>query len=199
MTELEKIAYAKSFIDKLANGINPLDDSPIPKNDIANHIRLSRCFFFVSDVLRQVIENGEPKIKIAPKKPRKKDFSMTEEQRASIQISEIPLSIREISNYLGTIIDRETTKKLSNQAINYWLLQEGLLEAVVLPNGRHKKVPTEAGNQIGIFAEERTGQYGPYLTILLTPQAQQFLYDNLDAIIAAKEERREKKTFPPSV
>ena len=30
MTELEKITYAKSFIDKLANGINPLDDTPIP-------------------------------------------------------------------------------------------------------------------------------------------------------------------------
>lgn len=29
MTEIEKIAYAKSFIDKLANGINPLDDTPI--------------------------------------------------------------------------------------------------------------------------------------------------------------------------
>ena len=58
MTELEKIEYAKSFIDKLANGINPLDDSPIPDNDIANNVRLSRCFFYVSDILRQVIENG---------------------------------------------------------------------------------------------------------------------------------------------
>ena len=38
MTELEKIEYAKSFIDKLANGINPLDDSPIPDNDIARKI-----------------------------------------------------------------------------------------------------------------------------------------------------------------
>ena len=42
MTELEKIEYAKSFIDKLANGINPLDDSPIPDNDIANNVRLCR-------------------------------------------------------------------------------------------------------------------------------------------------------------
>ena len=40
MTELEKIAYAKSFIDKLANGINPLDDTPIPDYDIANNVRL---------------------------------------------------------------------------------------------------------------------------------------------------------------
>ena len=29
MTELEKIEYAKSFIDKLANGINPLDDTMV--------------------------------------------------------------------------------------------------------------------------------------------------------------------------
>ena len=45
MTELEKIAYAQTFIEKLANGINPLDDTPIPENDIANNVRLSRCFF----------------------------------------------------------------------------------------------------------------------------------------------------------
>jgi hypothetical protein len=51
MTELEKIAYAKSFIDKLANGINPLDDTPILEGDIANNVRLSLCFFYVSDIL----------------------------------------------------------------------------------------------------------------------------------------------------
>ena len=54
MTELEKIAYAKSFIDKLANGINPLDGTPIPEGDITNNVRLSRCFFYVSDILGQV-------------------------------------------------------------------------------------------------------------------------------------------------
>ena len=58
MTELEKIEYAKSFIDKLANGINPLDDSPIPDGDICNQVRLSRCFFYVSDLLRRVVEQG---------------------------------------------------------------------------------------------------------------------------------------------
>ena len=61
MTELEKIQYAKSFMDKLANGINPLDDSPVPDEDIVNNVRISRCFFYVSDILRQVIENGGTK------------------------------------------------------------------------------------------------------------------------------------------
>ena len=56
MTELEKIEYAKSFIDKLANGINPLDDTPIPDGDIANNVRLSRCFFYVSSILQKEID-----------------------------------------------------------------------------------------------------------------------------------------------
>lgn len=41
MTELEKIAYAKSFIDKLANGINPIDDQPVAEYDVVNNVRLN--------------------------------------------------------------------------------------------------------------------------------------------------------------
>ena len=61
MTELEKIERAKMYMDKLANGINPIDDTMAPDDDLINNVRLSRCFFFVSDVLRQVIENGGTK------------------------------------------------------------------------------------------------------------------------------------------
>ena len=94
MTELEKIEYAKSFIDKLANGINPLDDSPIPDNDIANNVRLSRCFFYVSDILRQVIENEGT---TSSKKKTKNAFNITQEQLSRFSYSETPISISEIA------------------------------------------------------------------------------------------------------
>lgn len=61
MTELEKIAYAKTFIDKLANGINPLDNTAIPDGDIANNVRLSRCFFYVSSILGKEIDRESKK------------------------------------------------------------------------------------------------------------------------------------------
>ncbi len=188
MTELEKIAYAKSFIDKLANGINPLDDTPIPKNDIANNVRLSRCFFYVSDILRQVVENGgvHP-VKTA--KQRKKEFVLTNEEREKIQISEIPLGIAEISNHLNALIDLKTTKKISATTINHWLLNLQLLEVVTLPNGRIRKLPTEQGKDLGIFAEERIGAYGTYIKVLFSSAAQQFIYDNIEAIIDSKNEK----------
>lgn len=190
MTELEKIEYAKSFIDKLANRINPLDDAPIPDNDIANNVRLSRCFFYVSNILRQVIENGG--IQVAKvSKPRKKEFSLSDDERSKIQISEIPLSVSEISKHLNDLIDLETTKKISATTINNWLLELKLLEVAIQPNGKNRKLPTEQGKELGIFAEERTGQYGTYITVLFSQSAQQFIYDNIEAIVGSKNEKED--------
>lgn len=68
MTELETLERAKMYMEKLANGINPLDGTAIPDEDIVNNVRLSRCFFYVADILRQVIDSGG----ITPRKKRKK-------------------------------------------------------------------------------------------------------------------------------
>ena len=90
MTELEKIERAKMYMDKLANGINPIDDSVVPDEDIVNNVRLSRCFFFVSDVLRQIIEHSgiesEKKAKKLPLENIKRTLTEFHEQ-AEIQFA----------------------------------------------------------------------------------------------------------------
>ena len=58
MTELEKMQRAKMYLDKLANGIDPISDREMPDDTVLNQVRLSRCLFYVSVILRQVIENG---------------------------------------------------------------------------------------------------------------------------------------------
>ena len=45
MTELEKIEYTKGFVDKLAEGINPIDGTPIAEGDLLNNVRISRCMY----------------------------------------------------------------------------------------------------------------------------------------------------------
>ena len=67
MTEQEKLHHAKHYIDSLANGLNPLDGTPIPEQDIVNNVKISRCLFFVSDVLRKQLDGHEPK-KVSEKK-----------------------------------------------------------------------------------------------------------------------------------
>ena len=63
MTELEIMQRAKMYLDKLANGINPVTDQPASDSDCINQVRISRCLFYVSDVLRRVavFESGVEK------------------------------------------------------------------------------------------------------------------------------------------
>ena len=186
MTELEKIEYTKGFIDKLANGINPLDDTPIPDGDLTNHVRLSRCFFYVSDILRRIIENGgitAPEVRTTrQKKTEKQDFVLSEEARATLQASDDPVSVSEIAKRLNELIDQETTKKISAAKINQWLLEQGFLKTIKLANNKQRKTPTHHGSEIGIFIEETVGRYGKYIAVLFSPSAQQFVYDHIDII-----------------
>ena len=183
MTELEKIAYAKSFIDKLANGINPLDDTPIPDDDIANNVRLSRCFFYVSDILRQVCENGGvTKPKRAPKIP----FSVSFEQIEKFQYSAEPISVSEIAKRIYAMADNENMEKVSYRQINQWLLNIGMLYLHDFGGRKPVKRPTEEGKQIGIVVETRMGRYGEYQVVLYNEDAQRFILDNLEAVVATE-------------
>ena len=183
MTELEKIAYAKSFIDKLANGINPLDDTPIPDDDIANNVRLSRCFFYVSDILRQVYENGGvTKPKRAPKIP----FAVTLEQLEKFEYSAEPIAVSEIARRIYAMADNENMEKVSYRQINQWLLNIGMLYLHDFGGKKPVKRPTEEGNQIGITVETRMGRYGEYQVVLYNEEAQRFILDNLEAVVATE-------------
>ena len=92
MTELETLERAKMYMEKLANGVNPIDGTMIPDEDVVNNVRLSRCFFYVADVLRQVIENGGA---VSQKKSKKEPFEISVEKRASFAFEADPNSQRQ--------------------------------------------------------------------------------------------------------
>ena len=63
MNDRNKSIIAKDWILKLANGINPLDGSAIPDGDIVNNVHISRCLFYVSELLGtyQIMSNKRSK------------------------------------------------------------------------------------------------------------------------------------------
>lgn len=181
MTELETMQRAKMFIDRLANGLNPLDGQPLPEGEIVNHVKVARCLFYVSNVLQQVIQNGGTVDK-KPKGP-KELFFLDAAARSKFQISQKPIPITEIRERINSLIDSDTMLQLKHKSIITWLLNVGILKEEPGFDGKMKKYPTEAGIGIGIQLEHRMGMRGSYDVIVYSPQAQQFILDNLDGII----------------
>lgn len=193
MTELETLERAKMYMEKLANGINPIDGSVIPDEDIVNNVRLSRCFFYVSDVLRQVIENGG----VTPQKKIKKEpFSLTVEQREAFEFSAIPMPISEISKRINALSTNENMSTLSYAVIRDWLMSLGMLEYALDGNGKNVVRPTPQGESIGIALEARNGANGPYFVVVYNLAAQHFILDNLDAIIDYNSVKAENQGQP---
>lgn len=50
MTALEIMQRAKMYMEKLAQGIDPISDQEIPEDSVLNNVRLARRFFYVSGV-----------------------------------------------------------------------------------------------------------------------------------------------------
>ena len=54
MVDLSKLKTAKDWMEKLANGINPLTSEPVKEGDIVNNVHISRCLFFVREMLEKI-------------------------------------------------------------------------------------------------------------------------------------------------
>ena len=181
MTELETLQRAKMYLDKMANGIDPLSDQPAPDSDCINQVRISRCLFYVSDILRKLIENGGVIEKAS--KAKKIPFDITQDELLNYDFDGGPIPITEVTRKINSLVDSESMTKLKYSSITAFLIRCGFLEEVNSDNGRTAKRPTADGNLIGITSEERMGRNGIYHVTVYNAEAQKFILDNIETII----------------
>ena len=202
-TELDTMKRAKEYIEKLANGIDPFTDKPVPDDDIVNNVKLSRCFFYISDILEKVIENGG---EVSPVKTvevvkavKRGGVVITDEARAAFKCFINEVTPTAFTDMINKHLDPDISCRLKKNAIADWLAEVGMLENYELPNGKMRRRPTDSGISEGIRLSEYFSADGfPRAAIMLSPAAQQFILDNIDAIAemnGAPREKRERKPF----
>ena len=170
--EQNKIRVAINWIKKLANGMNPIDGSVLPDNDIVNNVNISRCLFYVSGLLEDV---GKKKSSSA--KQYDLEFQLTPELAEKVYIAErtgIAMFVKEINKVIP-----ENMKPLAAAKVTQWLVSVGYLQELKKSDGRKYKAPTELGTSIGMTSVWRDGAQGQYLAVSYDANAQHFILDNL--------------------
>lgn len=185
MTELERMQQAQDYLIQLANGIDPVTGREAYPSDIINHVQISRCLFYAADILRQVRENGGISNKA---KKKKRPFSLSPEERASLACSDRPMTISQIGQRLNDLVDLEEMQQLKVTSLTAFLMRSELLYTHERPDGKKQKLPTESGRALGLSVETREGRNGPYTVVTYNRAAQQLILDNLDSIIAINAE-----------
>ena len=112
MTELEIMQRAKMYMEKLAQGIDPISDQEMPEDSVLNNVRLARCFFYVSGILDQVIANGGKVVSIS-----QKDFFITDEELRRVNPSQEPIRITQFVDLIMNAINDPDRKRLKTTTI----------------------------------------------------------------------------------
>ena len=178
MQDDNKTLIAKDWMQKLANGINPLDGTMIPDGDIVNNVHISRCLFYVAGLLESTSKKRTTK-----SKEYEFEFYIKPEDLENVAIVEktcITNSVREINRIIP-----ENMRPLSYGKILSWLISNGYLEEVEIDNLGKKKTPTASGRAVGISAEMKMGTNGPYWAIAYNANAQRFILNHIYAIVEA--------------
>lgn len=165
----------------MADGINPTTGENVADDDMVNNVRITRCLYYVSDILRQVIANNG----VIEKKPsssgKKSGFFMTDEQRTAFTVFDHPVYLRDLVEKVNMLTEINNCKKFAAKWVTAYFVSIGLL---VVDEELGSKFATEAGRELGIVSERKRSPYTPkdYWTNLYSPEAQRFIIDNIEAI-----------------
>lgn len=175
----EKIIKAKACIDSLANGIDPFTGTPLSDETILNNAELTRCFFNISILVNDLLLSNS-KAANAYKIP----FEISSDELSRYRSTEEPVSLSIVVQRINDLTDLTFKKKLSFRTVHGWEIDSGLLEEKTY-NGCSYWVPTEQGISLGISTELRKYDDREILVTVYNRDAQQFIVDNLLAILAS--------------
>ena len=203
MSDREAILRAKMYIDKLANGIDPVTDKKIPDDEVINNVKISRCLFYVSGVLQKAADGGEAAAKYSTpaqhhaqhKQERvyKEKLRISNADKLKIVLSDKPVSITQLTQSINAVVDTEKMQELRNYSILDWLMKNKLIADITDKDGTKYKYPTNMGRNLGITGVKKSGAKGDYMLITYSLNAQKVILKNLDAIIEFN--NRTKKSY----
>jgi hypothetical protein len=176
--EKEKIIKAGEILNKMANGVNPVNGAPIDTDCFLQDPRIIRCLFFVQQVLNKVVEgsinNGSRKAA---------QFIITAAEKSKVRFLEGNIGINQFARCINSVIDLNRSRKITGVEINKQLKKMGILAEELLADGKKRTIVNESSYKYGIETEKRNYNGVEYDMVCFNDIGKKFLLDDLEKIL----------------
>ncbi|MCR5453914.1 MAG: hypothetical protein K6F33_02885 [Bacteroidales bacterium] len=178
---------SKDYIDKLVEGVNPVNGKPISTREVIYDYKVSRQLEFLSDYLKDEINRLEDKIRVKNNDADDElmEFELTDKELANLKLSSKPVSLADVCNMLNHLRPSSKMRKLKAISAVEELCNLGMINRV-----RRKITPTEEGMKLGIQFKEFQSNGATLTKVLYSKEAQQFIIDHLDEIMEINKSKR---------
>jgi len=176
--EKEKIVKAGEILNKIANGVNPVNGAPIDADCFLQDPRIIRCLFFVQQVLDKVVDGS---IKTGHKKSAQ--FIITAEEKSSVQFPPGNIGVNQFARSINSAIDLNRSRKITGAEINKQLKKMGILAEELLADGKKRTIVNDNSVKYGIVTEKRSYNGVEYDMVCFNETGKKFLLDELEKIL----------------
>lgn len=183
--DLTKLDVAIKYVERIADGCNPVNNSPFGEDDILNNPNIIRCMYFIKDILEEVRNNGgmivrsKEKTTLAPFPIEILDEFIYRED----------MSITHVLNQIYEPISDLNVKKISVAKVTAALKEEGYLLNESNPEtGKTRKVPSAKGKELGIYMVEREYNGRIYQSVTYNQNAQEYVVKLVRRLVQNREE-----------
>ena len=182
--DAKKLETAITYIQRIAEGNNPVNNMPAEDDAVLNNPNVIRCMYFVKEVLEEVKRNNGY-IRRKAQKSDKPEFPI--EILASFSYRE-DKAISKFVEQINESVDENVYQKLSYRPISHWLKLNGfLVEEFSQEFNKKITLPTEKGIRLGIRTERRSSVRGEdYMLLIYGKQAQEYIVQNMKAILSGE-------------
>lgn len=184
MKSAETLTELQSVIENLANGINAFTGECANEDDIVNDVKIARCLFATSEVLKELVAKQSTK----RKRVRKAAFYYDAERMQKVLIEPRPISLTVLLHNISVAYDYEC--RLTYNEISPVLLEEGVLEFRDYGRGA-RRVASPTAKQYGIWSEI-SYRNGPHMLTFYDENGQKYVLELLKKHFASATPQQEK-------
>jgi len=181
--EFEKIQKARLVLQKIANGINPINGEKIEEESFLNDPRIIRCFYFVAEVLDNVTRGVYSSKR---SEPRSRVFVITSEQKSKVRFPEGKIGVNEFSRCVNMCIDLNQSKRLTGVEINKRLKAMGILSEETTETGKTRTVINDNSINYGFESQRKSYNGVEYDMVVINDKGKKYLLDNIEVIMGAE-------------
>lgn len=175
----QKLDKAIIYVDRIANGFNPVNNRLVENDSVLNNPNVIRCMYFIKDVLKEVQKNGGvigKKVKIQ-KEPF--DFQILD-KFTYIEDKSITKLLRQIEEY----VENPNMEHINCRKITTWLKENNyIVRDKIEQLGIVGSIVTDKGKNIGMYNEVKTINDRTYLAVIYDKNAQEFIVRHLKDIL----------------
>ena len=176
MTERKQIENATEILQKIANGINPVNGESISDESFLNDPQIIRSFYYILQILEGVLSGVFTK-KITGK------FNINDEQLKAVVLPEGKLGISEFLKCINNVLDI-SNKKITATELNKKLKQMKILSEQKDTDGKAITVINDNSYRYGFEIEHRSFNGREYDKILVNAKGKEYLLENLVKIMS---------------